>query len=167
MNRCPQMSLVQFDTNYFARSDGAIFSNKRGTLNQLKPFKHRGSGYPYVYLCGNGMGHRQVNAAWIIANHLVPNPERFSSWIHLDRDHMNCNVENIRWVEKSLPYAGNLLTPEDVEHIENAYNSGRMSRQELADRYDLRISKVHLILRIARDKGRISTHRRDCYEQAG
>ena len=84
---------------YFASSSGQIFSNRRGSLKEMKLSVHR-DGYFKIMICVEKtkytrMVHRLVASAWIT------NSENKREINHKNGDKKDNRVENLEWVTSS------------------------------------------------------------------
>ena len=85
---------------YFVSPQGTLYSNRtsHGYRKILKPLKPRKSGrYGSYTLCHIDGTRRSVKAHRIVAETLIPNPDRHPCVRHLDGDGMNNKVTNLTW----------------------------------------------------------------------
>lgn len=81
---------------YEVSTKGRIRNVKTGRI--LKSNKNS-VGYLCVSLCRNGE-HKSFLVHRLVATMFIPNPHNLPEVDHIDRDKLNCCVENLRWVSK-------------------------------------------------------------------
>ena len=91
--------------NYLIYEDGRVYSkNRNGRF--LKPVDN-GCGYLQVLLCKDGK-KKNMLVSRLVALHYIPNHANKEMVDHIDRNRLNNNINNLRWVTAS----------------ENSYNRG-------------------------------------------
>ena len=149
------LPLIEFQSGYWVGPDASFYSTKKGGFHRLSVFKIHRTLYVNlaVRLSDGKRSGRQHSVSLLVAQNHVPNPKKYSHYIHVDRDVENCNADNLVWVESTLPYSGNNLTTAQVRAIEMKYRE--FSSVEVAEAYGVPREKVFQIWSIARRKGRI------------
>lgn len=80
--------------DYLIYKDGRVYSKKRNIF--LKGWIDR-KGYNLVDLEKNSIRvHR------LVADHYIPNPNKYPCVDHIDRNKLNNNIENLRWVNNKM-----------------------------------------------------------------
>ena len=99
--------------NYFIYPDGRLYSQKRNGFNGGFLKGEIVKGYHRVNLVRNKIStHFQLHR--LVADHYIPNTENKACVDHKDRDRLNNDVSNLRW----------------VSHCENQHNKGKNSRNK-------------------------------------
>ena len=93
---------IQGYENYLIYPDGRVYSKKNNIF--LKPFMC-GTKYYHVSL-KNDHNHYKIHR--LVAKHYIPNPENKPFVDHIDRNTLNNDISNLRW----------------VTHLENMNNQG-------------------------------------------
>lgn len=112
---------VIFDKN-FSKS-GKPFERKRIFLGKmLKPSKVCGLGHLAVafYQNGRSEGSRLIHR--VVAEHFIPNPEKYPIVDHIDGNPENNRVDNLRWTNyfvnnANTPYVRYLHQLLDINHV--------------------------------------------------
>lgn len=151
------------NAQYWASNLGRI-KGKRGLLTQHLRY----DGYPIVTLGGrdkNGKLLRQQKPVHrIIAMVFLPNPNNLSDVNHINFDRTDNRVCNLEWIShadnirhsyKHGKHKGRQageknnkakLTEEQVIEIRQKYNSGEMTKDELAIKYDISLSTINSVI---------------------
>lgn len=134
---------------YRISSDGRVFSIRANRY--LKPHLSRPNGRFTVGLSLNGID-KNIFIHRLVAEHFIPNPNKFTIVHHIDHDRLNNNVSNLQWCNQSYNMkqasdAGKIsrqkgekhwaskLTPEEVLAIRSRYSNGGTSYNRLAKEY--------------------------------
>lgn len=141
----------------YVSKEGIVYSTRIG--DAFRPLKPRKIGHCYYV----DLGPRTANLAELVAICFVQNPNRYTSYLHLNRDRADCRAENLLWVEATRPYSKNELTPSDILAIEGA--KGIKNRAELAEEFNIPISRVSVIWAQARRRNRDCFSKRHSREQ--
>ena len=99
---------IQGYENYLIYPDGRVYSKKNNIF--LKP-DVRTTGYCYISLYKQNEWHKSPKIYRIhrlVAKHYIPNPENKPFVDHIDRNTLNNDISNLRW----------------VTHLENMNNQG-------------------------------------------
>jgi len=80
--------------DYLIYKDGRVYSKKRNIF--LKGWIDR-KGYHLVDLNGNA-----VRVHRLVADNYIPNPNQYPCVDHIDRNKLNNNLENLRWVNNKI-----------------------------------------------------------------
>ena len=84
---------------YYASTDGKIYSDKSGTLIELKQYK-KTYGYLYVVLRQNNK-RKYLRVHRVIASTFLDNPNGLPEVNHKDEDKSNNRVTNLEWCDSS------------------------------------------------------------------
>ncbi len=85
---------IQGYPNYLIYNDGRVFSKKRGIF--LKGGKAT-TGYQHHTLRNNCI-QKTHSVHRLVALHYIPNPDKLPCVDHINRDKLDNNVNNLRWV---------------------------------------------------------------------
>tara|TARA_R110000803_G_scaffold73064_1_gene136782 strand:+ start:2668 stop:3150 length:483 start_codon:yes stop_codon:yes gene_type:complete len=86
---------IQGYNNYLIYPDGRVFSK----FGKGRFLKHLSDGvYNFVQLCNNGKCEIKPKVHRLVAIHYIPNPDNKSEVDHIDRNPLNNDVSNLRWV---------------------------------------------------------------------
>ena len=105
---------IQDYPNYLIYEDGRVYNNKYNRF--IKPTMNHG--YKYVELCNKGL-RKRIRLHRLIASHYIPNPENKLEVDHIDRDRLNNNINNLRW----------------VTHTQNQQNINTQKNNELGEQF--------------------------------
>lgn len=83
--------------DYFITEDGKVFSNKQGTLKELKPFVNS-SGYLIVGIQVEKLVSKQKRVHRLVAETYIPNSDNLPQVDHIDENKKNNEVSNLQWV---------------------------------------------------------------------
>ena len=105
---------IQGFPNYLIYQDGRVQNKKTGRI--LKPGNHKG--YLFVNLFKNCKG-RHYTIHRLIGIHYIPNPYNYPCIDHIDRNKLNNNIENLRWVTNSQNMQNKELSKLNTTGIKN------------------------------------------------
>lgn len=87
-----EIKLIDGETDYYISNFGNVYSHKKGKWRKMASFLDSRKHYLQVNICGhNTLLHRLVAMAFI------PNPQNLPEVDHIDKNKLNCNVNNLRW----------------------------------------------------------------------
>ena len=89
-----------YEDMYKIYKNGYVESYKRKNPIILKT-QNSNCGYKQVQLCKNGE-RKYFKIHRLLAIHFIENPNDYSVVDHIDRDKQNNNLENLRWVTRSI-----------------------------------------------------------------
>lgn len=106
------MKPVKDFPGYYIAENGQVYSEKYGDLRKLKPSKNSG-GYYNVILRKNGKSvSRSVHR--LVAENYIENLDNALEVDHIDRNKLNNNADNLRWVSRSENLKNRVL-PDDFK----------------------------------------------------
>jgi len=82
-------------SDYLIYKDGRVYSKRRNIY--LKPEINNG-GYFRISLCHKQKKYKKFIHR-LVAEHYILNPHNYPQVDHLDRNKLNNNIENLRWVD--------------------------------------------------------------------
>ena len=85
--------------NYFADTDGNIYSNKTGNLKKITPWLDGKGNYLLVGLWKNNKRYRLL-VHRLVAITFIPNPNGLPEVNHIDKNKINCSVSNLEWCDR-------------------------------------------------------------------
>jgi HNH endonuclease len=86
---------------YFVKEDGTVWTDKNGTLRQLRPGV-RGKGYLHVILSkGTKASRKGFSVHRLVAEAYIPNPDNLPQVNHIDEVKTNNAVGNLEWATGS------------------------------------------------------------------
>jgi len=93
---------IQGYSNYLIYPDGRVFSKKRKDVSRsnrfLKPYLRKG----YLRLAlTNHKGRKNHSINRLVADHYIRNPYNYKEVDHIDRNPLNNDISNLRWVNRS------------------------------------------------------------------
>ena len=103
------------NNDYLISNTGKIYSRKR---KKFLAYHLNNTGYQYVGLPINGH-HKRFSVHYLVAITFIPNPLNLSEIDHIDRNKLNNNCDNLRWITKQ---ANNLN--KNVKDINNSGTTG-------------------------------------------
>jgi NUMOD4 motif len=84
--------------DYFVSNYGNVVTNRIGYhVAVLSHLNKRG--YPIVVLCDAKGAKKTIPVYILVANYFVPKPENADTIIFKDKNILNHNAKNLRWVE--------------------------------------------------------------------
>jgi len=89
---------IQNFPNYLIYDDGRIFSKYKNKFLSQKKSK---TGYYLVQLCHNKI-HKMFLVHRLVAIHYIPNLNNYPQVDHIDRNKLNNDSSNLRWVNNSM-----------------------------------------------------------------
>ncbi len=89
------MDIIGYEGLYKIYEDGRVWSIKSN-----KFLKHRFHSYAYVSLYKDSK-EKLMYIHRLIALHYIPNPNNFKNVDHIDRNKLNNNINNLRWLSIS------------------------------------------------------------------
>jgi hypothetical protein len=132
---------------YFVDENGNVYSNYKGDL-VIKSSFFSHNGYKRVKLWQKGKS-KNFFVHRLFAEYFVDNPNNYDSVDHIDRNILNNNYKNLRWMTHSansgLSHAK--LTKEEVEYIKSNYRRG--NGQKLSKMFNCDLS---VVVKIAKGK---------------
>ena len=87
---------------YYVKENGEIWRKvgKRCRVERLLKPRNSGKGYLYIAICGEGF-IKKMYIHRLVALTYIPNPDNLPFIDHIDRNKLNNNIENLRWVTRS------------------------------------------------------------------
>lgn len=111
---------------YYITEKGDIFSDKYGDLRKLKPAINC-RGYLNTILRKNGKSYNE-RVHRLVAKTYIPNPINAPEVDHIDRDKLNNNVDNLRWVSRSENLKNRDATLTITEKVKDARRKQSLTR---------------------------------------
>jgi hypothetical protein len=110
-------SIVQNFPNYIIYKDGRVFNISRKTF--LTPSKLQDTGYLY-YTLYDGKGGKKVQKIHrLIGEHFIKRVEGKHCIDHIDRNKLNNDISNLRWVTVSENNRNTSRTRHDIDEWSN------------------------------------------------
>lgn len=112
------MQLKQFrDFPYFCSKDGKIYRTKKDKTIKNKPLSPSiVHGYQYVNLYKEGKQYG-FNVHTIVAECFInnPNPKIYTEVDHINRNRLDNNIQNLRWVNRAENLKNRISTDIQIE----------------------------------------------------
>ena len=127
---------IQGFSDYLIYEDGRVFSKKSNIF--MKQSKNRDG---YLQLCLSNRGKPMSKTIHrLIAEYYIPNPENKPEVDHIDRDKINNNIENLRWVSSQENSENRGLRNDNKSGHKNIYwgKSEKKWTFEMRGRYKIR-----------------------------
>lgn len=86
--------------DYYASTNGSIYSRKSGKLKPLKPWLDSKGNYLMVSLSKNGKNYKRL-VHRLIAEAFIEQEDGKDTVDHIDRDKQNNDVSNLRWLSQA------------------------------------------------------------------
>ena len=107
------MDIIDFP-NYTITEDGTITNKKTG--NVLATYLNKQTGYKTVSLWKNNKGKRDTIHR-LLATHFIPNPDNKDYVDHIDRNKLNNDLSNLRWVNGTENNINSCRQDRDLHNI--------------------------------------------------
>ena len=122
--------------DYMITRDGRVFSKKYGGYRSLRPHLNN-RGYLHVTLCNKG-DLKSLTIHRLVAFTYIPNPHNYNIVDHIDRNRINNNVENLRWVTSLM----NLQNKGEYKNNKSGYKNISYHKSQKCWRYMKNINGV-------------------------